>query len=169
MHQNQVGPNALSIKEAFYTAGNSMLRVVINELNEQYPITLRLATMPLYDESKSKEYDRLLAMARSFLYEQRNLVMKKWLPRFVIARGARIESPANAELKGLLVDGSLDRLHEKLVAYLPLLARTDKVLSVGQTIGNVYAAESKRLTEFLSSYNATFATGIQPIEKELGD
>jgi len=158
--------NRTAIKEAHFAAGNAMLGVVLSELGELYPVTCRMPSMPLFSEVLRSEYDRKFTKARSFLYEQRNLVQNKWLLRYAISRRPKIESLANTELHGLLITGSLDRLYENLTAYTPVMFASN-CIGISEAIKTKLGFESDRLAKFLEKYNATFLPGVTPLEQDL--
>jgi len=155
--------NRIAIKEAHFAAGNAMLGVVLSELGELYPVTCRMPSMPLFSAALRDEYDRKFTKARSFLYEQRNLVQNKWLLRYNIVRLPTVASAANEELHGLLIEGSLDRLYENLTAYSPVMFPSN-CLGIGEAIKMKLQFESERLSKFLTKFNATFLPGVTPLE-----
>jgi hypothetical protein len=157
------------IKEKFFASGNALLRPITIHLGQMYPMSKRSSTFPTYNAAVEEEYNDKCKSSRDFLYEQRNIVQRKWLPRFMLTRGKRVESRANMELKHLLVDGSLDRLFETLVAYTPLWVNGNDLLSIQATMKNVYDNESRKLDDELSGYNAVYAVGVKPLEEEMAD
>lgn len=157
------------IKEKHFNAGNAILRPIATSLGHTYPMAKRVSTYPSYDAEVELQYNTKFKMARDFLYEQRNLVQRKWLPRYLITRGTRQDTPTNTELKQLLIDGSLDRLYETLVAYCPILVQEGSAKDVSAAMRGVYEYEARELDKTLSGFNAILVPGTLLLEQEMAD
>ena len=156
-----------AIKEAFFAAGNQILRPVVQTLNEEYPLSKRKNNNPQFDQEIFDKHDEKFKRARNHLYEQRNLVQRKWLPRYIISTGVTKDEVATAEMRSLIVEGALDRLYETLGAYIPMFVQVEHAKPLLTTLGNVYKLQSKQLSEFMANYSATYADGVESMEKEL--
>jgi hypothetical protein len=156
-----------AIKEAFYASGSRLLRPVVQTLNEEYPSNKRLLKSPQFDQAVFDEHDTKFRRARNHLYEQRNLVQRKWLTRYIVKVGEGTDSVATAELRQIIVDGALDRLYENLVAYIPMLVSVANSKPLQATVTNVFNLEVKKLTDVMAGYSATFAPEVRPMNEEL--
>ncbi len=76
-----------AIKERWFAAGNEFLRPFRNKLDILFPLSIRMQQFAKYDPSAEKSYQDKMRLAKSLLYEQRNLVNNKWLPRYDIRPG----------------------------------------------------------------------------------
>lgn len=157
------------IKERWYAAGGALLRPIRVALSQVYPLVERNPDSEKYNAKSFAAYEEKLRLANDFLYEQRNLVNNKWLPRYEIGIAAPGSEPTEAyqELEALLVDGCLDRLFENLAAYAPMLLPTEKAKEVFETLPGVLEVESKHLREFLPKYRVRFRKSITPISDNL--
>jgi hypothetical protein len=154
------------IKEAFFASGSRILRPIVQTLNEEYPSAKRLQKSPQFDQLVFDEHDTKFRRARNHLYEQRNLVQRKWLPRYIIKSGVG-DSVATAELRQIIVEGALDRLYETLVAYIPMLVSAANSKPLQATVGNMYNLEAKKLADVMERYSASFAPEVRPMNEEL--
>lgn len=155
------------IKEAFYSAGYRVLKPIVSVLNDVYPSAKRLPKSPIFDQDVFDEHDRKFKSARNHLYEQRNLVQKKWLLRYVVSVGPGTDVAATQELRSVIVDGALDRLYEVLIAYTPMLVPAEYQKEVMNVVHNVHQIESKALAEKMLKYSAVYAPTVENMDKEL--
>lgn len=137
--------DATRLKEAFYRAGMEVSRPVEYMINDSYPILKRDRMSADFDPVVEEEYNKARRRARFLLYEQRNIVQDKWLPRYMLTHvSSKIaENEAWVELKGLLVDGCLDRLAEMLVALAPIIVAKEYVDRVQAAVFRVTEIEKK--------------------------
>ena len=155
-----------AIKERWFAAGNEFLRPFRIKLDNLFPMAVRMEQFARYDAAADKAFKEKMRLAQALLYEQRNLVNNKWLPRYDIRIGES-GGPAHEEMVGLLVDGCLDRLCETLGAYAPMLLSVDDAAEVTPTLLSIYDIESKRLKEFLNRYHVTLRSGLVPVAQDL--
>jgi len=161
-----VGPHE-TIKEQFFSSGNALLRPIRIALGDAHPMGKRLPNMPSYDPAVAKEHDDRFKRAQTFLYEQRNLVNDKYLPRYDIRPGKSEDEAAHAELVGLVVDGCFDRLYENLMAYAPMLLPEKDAKEVMPTLSVIFEKESKRLRASLQNYRVTLRPAFTALAQDL--
>jgi hypothetical protein len=165
----QLSAHQEQIKEQFFESGNALMRPIVIALGNVYPFAKRMSNMPSYSEAVAKEYDDRFKTARTFLYEQRNLVNNKYLPRYNVSLG-QDDNEATVEMASIIVDGCFDRLYENLCAYAPMLLPPKEAREVLSTLESVYNNEVMRLKNFiLPKYKATFKPGVIALEAELAD
>lgn len=155
------------IKEFFYASGLRVLRPVVQVLNDEYPASQRQKTNPKFDVLVFDEHDQKFKRARNHLYEQRNLLQKKWLPRYLVSTGPVKDIEATTEMRNVVVQGALNRLYENLGAYIPMLVKPEHAKSLMAVVTNVYVNEEKLLTEIMEKYSAQFVSGTESMDKEL--
>jgi hypothetical protein len=155
------------IKELFFAAGNNVLKPIVQKLNDVYPSSKRLKNLPTFSQEIFDEHDTKFRRARNHLYEQRNLVQKKWLLRYNVSTGPIKDAIATAEMRSVIVEGALDRLYETLIAYLPMLVPAEHQKPLMAVVTNIFHMESKKLTEAMGKYSAQFSDGVESMDKEL--
>lgn len=156
------------IKEAFYKCGMEISRPVELMINDSYPILKRDKYSPNYDAKVDAEYENARRRARTLLYEQRNIVQAQWLPRYIFTQipGKKVAATeAWMELRGLLVDGCLDRLAEMLIAMAPIIVAKEYVEGVQSAVLRVTEIEKERLTEYLRGFHVQRKPGVPSIEE----
>lgn len=154
------------IKEHFFAAGNHILKPIITDLNEIYPSSKRRQNSPSFDQAIFDEHESKFLRARNHLYEQRNLVQRKWLPRYIIKTGTMVDSVATQELRSIIVEGAFDRLYEMLVAYSPMFVPKERCIPLQTVMNSIFETEKAKLTTIMGRYVATFAPGIVSIAQD---
>lgn len=162
---------AFEIKEKWFkSAATPLLRAVNIMIADTYPFEVRDPNSKKYNAEKAEEYDKALRRAQNFLYEQRNLVNDRFLPRYIIKRsksGAE-KNEATQELANVLLENCLDRLYENLVAYSPLFVAEEYREPLHATLSKVYETEKERFHTFLDNFAAEYADGVVPLAQEYG-
>ncbi len=157
--------DALKLKERFFTSGSELLRPVNMMISDSYPLAERETNV-----IKNDEFERAKNRARALLYEQRNNVQDKWLPRYDVTYvGKFIPSDDWNELRDLLVHGALDRLCERLIAMCPIMVKTDYVKPTEEALLRILEVEKKNLEGYLSSFHVKRIDGIPTIAEEYGN
>lgn len=156
---------AIGLKEHFFACGQDILRPVKTMIGDSFPIEKREKISSHYDESVAREYDKVCKRANSLLYEQRNLVQSKWLPRFDISRSKHSGGEAWEELRGCLVDNCLDRLCELLVANSPLFVNKDYVEQLQAAVEKATEAAKSRMTTYLQGFSVRRRPGYAPLNE----
>ena len=152
----------LRIKERWYASGLELLRPVNMMISDSYPADIRSTNKVVNDE-----YERSRARARALLYEQRNLIQEKWVPRYEITYvGEHLPSEDWDELKALLVDGCLDRLAERLIAMCPIMVKTEYVTATEDAVNRILAVETKSFEEYLRLFYVKRKSGVLSIAEE---
>lgn len=167
MKDRQLGTDALRVKEAFFARGMEILRPVLLMINDTYPIVKRDKLSPNYDAVIEDEYKKADKRARYVLYEQRNIVQDKWLPRYNVTHVSKPHITEDwEELRGLLIDGCLDRVSELLIALSPIIVGKDYIEGTQQAIQRVTVVEKEKLTEYLRSFYVARKPGIPTIAED---
>lgn len=167
MRQNKLGRDPLMLKEKWYSCGLEILRPALLMINDTYPFSKRDRMSPNYDPVIFDEYEKANKRARYVLYEQRNIVQDKWLPRYEVTYVSNPhESEDWKELKGLLVDGCLDRVSELLIAMLPIIVGKQYVEGAQQSVMRVTDIEKEKLTDYLRSFHVVRRPGIPTLQED---
>lgn len=167
MRQNKLSRDPLMVKERFYTCGLEILRPALLMINDTYPFSKRDRLSPNFDPVVLDEYEKANKRARYVLYEQRNLVQDKWLPRYDVTYVSHHHQSEDwEELKGLLVDGCLDRVSELLIAVLPIIVAKQYVEGAQQAILRVTDIEKEKLTDYLRSFHVVRRPGIPTLQED---
>ncbi len=157
----------MAIKEAFFAAGQDILRPVKTMIADSYPNEQRERLSSHFNEEVLREYDRVCKRASSFLYEQRNIVQSKWLPRYNITRRKPNEPPNEdfAELRNCLVDNCLDRLSELLIANSPLLVKRQYIEQLQMAVEKATEAAKTRLSTYLQAFQVSRKDGYAKLSE----
>lgn len=165
-----VNDPAHAIKESFYKSGMEISRPVELMINDSFPILKRDQYSPHYDEKVVSEYENARRRARTLLYEQRNIVQDQWLPRYIFTQipGKKVAATeAWIELKGVIVDGCLDRFAELLIAMAPIIVCKEYVEGVQSAVMRVTEIEKERLTDYLRGFHVQRKPGMPSLEELL--
>lgn len=156
------------LKEKWYSCGMEISRPVEYMISDSYPILKRDRLSASFDPVIADEFDKARRRARFLLYEQRNLVQDKWIPRYILTHvPSRVaQTEAWVELKGLLVDGCLDRLSEMLIALAPIIVAKEYIESVQDAVMRVSEIEKEKLTEYLGAFHVQRKPGVLSIAEE---
>lgn len=167
MRNSNLGRDPLMVKERWFTCGLEILRPALLMINDTYPLAKRDRLAKNYDAVVADEYDKAIKRARFVLYEQRNVVQDKWLPRYNVTY---VTTPHHTEdwdeLKGLLVDGCLDRVAEMLIALSPIIVGKDYVEGTQQSVMRVTEIEKQKLTDYLKSFYVVRKPGIPTLAED---
>lgn len=161
--------SSFEIKERWFKqAASPLLRAVNMMISDSFSFDEIEPSSKLYNADKAAEYDKSKRRAQNFLYEQRNVVNDKWLPRYTIRRIRPGEetTEASQEMVNLLIDGTLDRLYENLIAYAPLFVAKDYVEPLQSSLKRVYDSESAKFRSYLQNFVAEYADGVLPLAQE---
>lgn len=161
-----LSPDAMALKEKFFDCGMEILRPVNYMIADSHPLEFREKMSSQYSRAAEEEYEKTVRRARNLLYEQRNLVQDKWLPRYDIARSKTSGGADWEEMRSLLVDRCLDRLSEMLITHSPLLVDAKYVKPLQETVLKVTETQKNRLNEFLKSFYAVRREGVPTLEEE---
>lgn len=164
--RTSLSPEAEGLKEAFYRAGMEILKPCNLMIADTYAADKRERISSTFDKSVVDEYDKAIKRARNILYEQRNLVAEKWLPRYEILR-SKHNGDDWQELATILVDGCLDRLGEQIIALSPLLVDPKYVSGLQSATLRVMENEKTRLYEFLTGFYVRRKQGVPKVQEEL--
>lgn len=167
MRNSELGQDAKRLKEFFFSRGMEILRPALLMINDTYPLTKRDRLSPNYDPVVLEEYEKANKRARFVLYEQRNVVQDKWLPRYDVTYVSKPHHTEDwDELKGLMVDGCLDRVSELLIALSPIIMAKQYVEGAQQAILRVTDIEKQKMADYLRSFYVVRRPGIPTLEAD---
>ncbi len=154
-------------KEFWFRCGLEVIRPALLMINDTYPLSKRDRLAKNYDAVVADEYEKAIKRARYVLYEQRNIVQDKWLPRYNVSY---VTTPHHTEdwdeLRGLLADGCLDRVSEMLIALSPIIVAKDYVDGTQRAILSVTEIEKQKLTDYLKSFYVVRKPGIPTLQAD---
>jgi hypothetical protein len=156
---------ALQIKEAFYSAGQDILRPVKTMIGDSFPHAQREPMSSQFDQRVLDEFEKTMRRANNILYEQRNLVQSKWLPRYAIRR-SKDNGEHWQELHDILVLNCLDRISELLIANSPLLVKNEYVEKVQAAVEKATDAAKARLSTYIQGFYVRLKPGVVSLADE---
>jgi hypothetical protein len=153
------------VKEFWFRCGKDILRPVQTMISDSFPLEKREKISSHFDAALATEYIKVCKRADSLLYEQRNLVQSKWLPRYDVVRSKFSGGEDWEELRGCLVDNCLDRLCELLIANSPLLVKPEYVDQLQAAVEKSTEAAKARMTAYLQGFHVARRAGYAKLNE----